>query len=103
MKVWAVFVHCTAAGYQSRWIDSLWAEEAHACSREAQLDRMLSGLAFNVPAHRTSRVQMEVEDAEIASPPRLDEEKPDKPCAEAPPFETSAERIVFPESFDSHE
>jgi len=87
MKVWAVFVHCTAAGFQSRWIDSLWAEEAHARSREVQLDAMLGGSAFNVPAHKTSRAQMEVQDAEIrGAEPRLDidtsappEEAPEMP------------------------
>ncbi len=63
MKIWAVFVHCTVAGYLSRWIDSEWASSAKARDRTVELDRIMN--AFGVPAHRTTIVEMSVADAAI--------------------------------------
>ena len=67
MKVYAVFVHCTAAGFASRWIDTQWATAQKASERALELDHIFS--AFNAAAHKTSVVELSVVDVSITGKP----------------------------------
>lgn len=66
MKIWAVFIYCRAAGYQSRWIDSQWATIEKARDREREIDRNFA--AFDVPAHKSSVVELSVVNAAVVPP-----------------------------------
>lgn len=85
MKVYAVFVHCTIGGYNSRWIDSQWAVRAKAKGRELELDRVMQ--AFKVAGHETSTVELEIVDAAITGGESASGEHADPQAAQDGPEE----------------
>lgn len=70
MTVHAVFIHCSIAGYHSRWIDTQWPTHELALSRALELDRVLS--AFKVPEHKTTILELTLENVAIqdSQPPQ---------------------------------
>lgn len=70
MKIWAVFIRQSgpAGEYLQRWIDTEWADFAHATERAAILKDTFR--AFGVNKHDAFVIEMKVMDAEIIKKPK---------------------------------
>jgi hypothetical protein len=66
MRIWAVFIsYLGGAGeYIGQWIDTEWADEAHATERCTMLKETIR--AFHVGRHEVKVVEMKVQDAAVA-------------------------------------
>lgn len=64
MTSWAVFIYCTAPGYQCHWVDSQWAIEKSALDRRDDLNGYLK--VFQSSNHMAQVHKLKVADTAIA-------------------------------------